>query len=114
MQELIASEANWLKRIDSKHQALFVAALMQQLTIAGRASYRPQTEELEFPLLLRQINEIQHCLASAICHLLTEQEFTEIELFIARAVLRHNDNELQHALFQAWQNAKHYSTTRID
>ncbi len=110
MQKLIASEANWLKLLDRQKQVLFVAMLMHQVTSAGRASYHPQTEEVLLPRLLRQINEIQHRLASAMRHLLTEHAFADIELFIAEWALHHDDDELHNLLFQAWSHAKHHSS----
>jgi hypothetical protein len=48
----------WLESLPSLHQIIFLTALGHALTVVGRDSYVPQSEELEYPAHLRRINEI--------------------------------------------------------
>jgi hypothetical protein len=47
----------------------FLSRLAFELTIVGRDSYIPQTEDLSHPAHLRAINELQHKILSYLCAL---------------------------------------------
>lgn len=66
-----ALEAEWLISLDKKTKAVFLATLMHALTIAGRNSYRVQTEELDKPSQLRIINEVQHHVSACLRDMLS-------------------------------------------
>jgi len=52
--------------LETRSKTLFLATLMHELTIAGRNSYRVQSEELDKPSQLRKVNEIQHRVAACL------------------------------------------------
>ncbi|WP_325399050.1 hypothetical protein [Undibacterium sp.] len=97
-------EGEWLAALPTQKKMLFLASLSHELTIAGRSSYKPQTEELEKPSRLRRINEIQHRVASCLCQLITGQ--MSFEKSIAHWVLQQDDEEFADLLSWSWEHAK--------
>ena len=47
-------------KLTREDKAQFLLRLAHELTIVGRYTYIPQTEELAYPQRLRTLNEIQH------------------------------------------------------
>jgi hypothetical protein len=70
MNSVPETEGNWLVSLDEQSKALFLAILIHAITIAGRSSYRPHTEELDKPAQLRKTNEIQHRLSACLLQML--------------------------------------------
>lgn len=104
--EPIDNEAEWLVTLPEDKRVLFLASLSHALTIAGRSSYKPQTEDLEKPKQLRSINEIQHRVAACLCQLLVGQCELSFQRSIASWILHHGDSELQGLLTWSWHTTK--------
>jgi len=99
-------QGEWLESLPSKHQVLFLTALSHSLTVAGRDSYVPQTEELEHPTHLRRINEIQHRVAACTYELLVNVSTESFRRSIAQLVLDQSDQRLLENMQWAWRTAK--------
>lgn len=106
MNPAIEAEGQWLVSLETHSKTLFLATLMHELTIAGRNSYRVQTEELDKPLQLREVNEIQHRVAACLRQLLAGQANESFQASIAAWVLEQQNTELQGLMSYAWSNAK--------
>ncbi|QSI31801.1 hypothetical protein GNX71_20340 [Variovorax sp. RKNM96] len=107
-------QGEWLVSLPPKHQVLFLTALSHSLTIAGRDSYFPQTEELEHPTHLRRINEIQHRVAACTYELLVNLSTESFQRSIARLVLDQSDHKLLANMQWAWRTAKERVSTDAD
>ncbi len=99
-------QGEWLESLPSNHQVLFLTALGHSLTVAGRDSYMPQTEELAQPSHLRQINEIQHRVAACTYELLVNVSTESFRRSIAELVLDQSDHRLLENMQWAWRTAK--------
>ena len=99
-------QSDWLEALPSEHQILFLTALSHSLSVAGRDSYDPQTEELEHPTHLRRINEIQHRVAACTYELLVNVSTESFRRSIARLVLDQSDQRLLENMQWAWRTAK--------
>jgi hypothetical protein len=106
MNPAIEAEGNWLVSQGERTKAVFLATLMHAITIAGRNSYRPQTEELDKPAQLRKVNEIQHRIAACLRQVLCGQTNESFERSIAAWVLEQQDTELRDLMSYAWYDAK--------
>lgn len=107
MNPAIQAEGRWLVSLETRSKTLFLVTLMHELTIVGRSSYRPQTDELEKPSQLRMVNEIQHRVAACLRDLLSGQANESFQESVAGWVLDQQDAELQGLLSGAWSKAKH-------
>lgn len=58
--DLPNTEGQWFASLGSDDRKLFLAVLAHELTVAGRDSYRPGTDDLIKPQLLRKVNEVLH------------------------------------------------------
>lgn len=99
-------QGEWLESLPSKNQVLFLTALSHSLTVAGRDSYIPQTEELAHPTHLRRINEIQHRVAACTYELLINFSTESFRRSIAELVLGQSDQRLLENMQWAWRTAK--------
>ncbi|WP_146187895.1 hypothetical protein [Acidovorax sp. CF316] len=99
-------QEEWLESLPSLHQIIFLTALSNALTVAGRDSYVPQSEELEHPAHLRQINEIQHRVAACTYELLTNESTESFRRSIAHLVLDQSDQRMLGNMQWAWKRAK--------
>ncbi|MBB6560084.1 hypothetical protein HNP48_002756 [Acidovorax soli] len=99
-------QGEWLESLPSKYQVLFLTALSHSLTIAGRDSYIPETEELEHPTHLRRINEIQHRVAACTYELLVNDSTESFRRSIAQWVLDQSDQHLLGNMQWAWRRAQ--------
>lgn len=99
-------DAQWLSNLVLERKVLFMALLSHQITIAGRASYIAETDDLSNPRLLRQINETQHRVAGGLCHLLQGRCFDDFEVSVASWLLAGTDAELNALLKYCWEQAK--------
>lgn len=106
MNHELETESNWLVSLEEKSKALFLAILMHALTIAGRSSYRPDTEELDEPSQLRSVNEIQHRLSACLQQVLCYQTNESFERSVAAWVLGQQDTEFRELTAYAWYKAK--------
>ncbi len=106
MNGALEAEGDWLVAQGKRSKALFLAALMHELTIAGRNSYRVATDELEKPSQLRKVNEIQHRVAACLGQVLSDQPSESFQRSIATWVLEQPDMELQSLMAHAWYGAK--------
>ncbi|MBK8507234.1 MAG: hypothetical protein IPL51_00870 [Candidatus Competibacteraceae bacterium] len=102
----IEAEGRWLVLLETRSKTLFLATLMHELTIAGRNSYRVQSEELDKPSQLRKVNEIQHRVAACLRQILSGEDNESFQESIAAWVLEQQDSELQGLMSYAWSNAK--------
>lgn len=57
-------QGDWLAQRTDREKSLFLAALAHELTVVARATYVPQTEDIEHPHWLRWLNEYQHRIAA--------------------------------------------------
>ena len=106
MNRALEAEGEWLVAQGEKGKALFLATLIHAITIVGRNSYQPQTEELEKPSQLRNINEIQHRVAACLRQILSGQANEGFERSMAAWVLAQQDTELRDLMSKAWNDAK--------
>ncbi|CAN7654384.1 hypothetical protein [Acidovorax sp. LjRoot117] len=100
------AQGEWLESLPSIHQVIFLTALGHCLTVAGRDSYIPESEELEHPTHLRQINEIQHRVAACTYELLVNDSTESFRRSIAHWVLDQCDQRMLENMQWAWQTAK--------
>lgn len=100
------TEGKWLVSLDRSAKLTFLASLGHELTIAGRNSYTVQTEGLDKPSQLRQINEVQHRVLACLREVLKNNSSTSFERSIAVWVLEQTDLELQQLMCGAWNYAK--------
>jgi hypothetical protein len=100
------AQGEWLESLPCNHQVLFLTALSHCLTVAGRNSYIPQSEELEHPTHLRRINEIQHRVAACTYELLVNDSTESFRRSIAHWVLDQPDQRMSENMQWAWQTAK--------
>ena len=100
------AEGNWLVSLPEQIKARFLARLAWELTIAGRSTYEPQTEQLIHPEHLRRINEIQHRVTSCLTQLLYGGGDADFERSIAGWLIDVHDPILLHQTSYAWANAK--------
>ena len=63
--------ASFIDSLNSERMLAFLARLMYELTLAGRASYSVDSLGLEQPRLLREINELQHKVSSQMMNMLS-------------------------------------------
>ncbi|WP_143225927.1 hypothetical protein [Acidovorax sp. 56] len=99
-------QGEWLESLPCNHQVLFLTALSHCLTVAGRDSYTPQSEELEHPTHLRRINEIQHRVAACAYELLVNDSTESFRRSIAHWVLDQADQRMSENMQWAWRTAK--------
>jgi len=99
-------EGEWLAGLSEQEKAQFLAALIHELTIVARSTYRPQTEELENPRRMRKVNEIQHRIAACLRQVLSGRGNDEFQVSIAAWVFEESDPELRELLSWAWAQAK--------
>lgn len=102
----IDSEGNWLASLPYETKSSFLARLSHLLTVAGRSSYKPGTEELDNPIMLRRVNEIQHRVTACLSQLLSMNCEISFQKSIAAWVLGQDDDELNRILQFAWKSAK--------
>jgi hypothetical protein len=100
------TEGEWLASLDNHSKAIFLVTLGRELTITGRASYIPQSEELEHPVWLRRVNEIQHRVLACLSEILHSEENLSFQRSIASWVLEQKDGTLAKYLSYAWAQAK--------
>lgn len=92
--------------LDSQRQVLFLTALSHDLTVAAREAYVPQTEELEHPRLIRNVNEIQHRVAACTLQILYGETNESFVRGMAAWVLRDSVKEFRGSLRWTWNRAK--------
>ena len=102
----VHAEGEWLVQLDERSKIAFFVTLARELTIAGRASYVPQSEELQHPRWLRQINEVQHRVLACLSELLRGTGNVDFQRSIAEWVLIHQDRALAEHMAYAWVRAK--------
>src|SRR5438128_711453 len=99
-------EGRWLASLQEQRKLLFLSKLGHELTIVGRNSYGPQTEELDKPAQLRKINEVQHRVLACLSQLIGGKCESGFQESIATLVLRQTDPELGPLMEHAWRRAK--------
>jgi hypothetical protein len=99
-------EGEWFSELPERPKLLFLAVLSHELTIAGRGSYKIQTEELAHPAWLRRINEIQHRVSACMHHVLLGSSLANFERSLAPIVLEQSDPELRQFTVYAWRRSK--------
>ena len=99
-------EGRWLAGLDNEMKVNFLAMLAHELTIVGRNSYQPQTEELDNPRQLRRINEVQHRVLACLVQTLDNTCELSFQESIAAFVLKQSDPELRKFMQFAWQHTK--------
>lgn len=99
-------EGEWLASLPKDLKTRFLASIGHNLTVAGRNSYRPQTEELDKPRQLRRVNEIQHRVLACLHQLLVRDAEISFQRSIAHLVLEQEDDEFRSLMEWAWSDAK--------
>jgi hypothetical protein len=102
----VLAEGEWLASLGERPKAAFLVTLARELTIAGRASYVPQTEELLHPTWLRQVNEVQHRVLACLSEVLAGTGSASFQRSIAEWVLNQRDSSLAEHMAHAWARAK--------
>ena len=102
----VLAEGAWLVSLDDRSKTTFLVTLARELTIAGRASYVPQSEELLHPTWLRQVNEVQHRVLACLSEVMSGAGTTSFQRSIAEWVLAPRDSVLTEHLGYAWARAK--------
>ena len=102
----IAAEGEWLASLDERSKTTFLVTLARELTLAGRASYVPQSEELSNPAWLRQVNEVQHRVLACLSEVLHGVGNTSFQRSIADWVLNQRDDAPGKHMSYAWARAK--------
>jgi len=102
----IPIETNWLISLNREAKLLFLTRLAHGITIAGRNSYVPGSDELENPTQLRKINEIQHRVLGCLLQLMQDEAYENIYHSIANCVLNESEPELHALMFYTWQESK--------
>src|SRR5215475_3733677 len=100
------AEGEWLALLDERSKITFLVTLARELTIAGRASYVPQSEELSHPAWLRQVNEVQHRVLACLSEVLHGMGNLSFQRSIADWVLNQRDDALTKHMSYAWARAK--------
>ncbi len=104
--DTVEIEGDWLASLGREAKALFLAKLGHTLTVAGRNSYAVQSDGLEKPNQLRQINEIQHRVLACLVEVLKSEYNGSFQHSIAGWVLEQSDPELRDLGLWAWRSAK--------
>ena len=104
----VAAETQWIESLAPNFAIRFLARLSWEITIAGRNSYEPGTEELTDPSQLRRVNEIQHRVTACLSQLLEDKCPDGFVQSIAQRVLMERDDELRGILQWSWIQAREY------
>lgn len=102
----VLAEGEWIASLDERSKTTFLVTLARELTIAGRASYVPQSEDLLHPCWLRQVNEVQHRVLACLSEIMCGTENVSFQRSIAGWVLRQQDRALAEHMAYAWARAK--------
>lgn len=100
------TEGQWLASLRSDDRKLFLAVLAHQLTVVGRDSYQPGTDDLNKPRLLRQVNEVLHRVTAWLRTELKKPGTPEFCEALGHIVLDPRDSELAQLTTWAWSSAK--------
>ena len=100
------AESEWLVSLDERSKTAFLITLARELTVAGRASYVPQSEGLQHPTWLRHVNEVQHRVLACLSEVMVGTDNVSFQRSIAEWVLVHQDHLLAEHLAYAWARAK--------
>ena len=99
-------EGDWFASLTPMRKAFFLASLGHSITIVGRDTYEPQTDELQKPTQLRRVNEVQHRVLACLRGVIAGTNSTEFEKSICVWVLQTPDSELQQQMEWAWFSTK--------
>lgn len=102
----VEQEGEWLADLPEQQKFLFLSTLGHELTIVGRNSYKPQTEELEKPAQLRRVNEAQHRVLACLVQSLRGTCERGFQQSIATQVLLQEDQELRNLMSYAWERTR--------
>jgi hypothetical protein len=102
----VLTEAEWLVSLDERSKTTFLVTLARELTIAGRASYVAQSEDLLHPTWLRQVNEVQHRVLACLSEVMSGTGTASFQRSIAEWVLSPRDSVFAEHLAYAWERAK--------
>jgi hypothetical protein len=100
------AEGQWLASLRSEDRKLFLANLAHQLTVAGRDSYRPGTNDLDRPQLLRKVNEVLHRVTAWLRSELAKAGTPEFCEALGQIVLAQSDSDFVQLTNWAWSSAK--------
>lgn len=92
---MIDIETAWIGSLTLDHKIRFLARLSFAITIVGRNSYEPGTDELAYPRQLRRVNEIQHRVTACLSQLLSDTCSDGFDLSMPEWVLAESDVELK-------------------
>ena len=102
----VLAEGEWIVSLDEGSKTTFLVTLARELTIAGRASYVPQSEALLHPRWLREVNEVQHRVLACLSEIQCGTENVSFQRSIAEWVLSQQDRALAEHMAYAWVRAK--------
>jgi hypothetical protein len=86
-------------------QLRLLARFGHNLTVEGRDTYVPQTDQVHAPSRLRAINEIQHRVLGHIYSLLTNSDQRYPDDVIVQIMLEHDDRLLRAQTSRAFEEA---------
>jgi hypothetical protein len=110
----VRAESEWLISLEERSKTAFLLSLANELTLVGRASYVPQSDDLRHPAWLRCINEIQHRVLACLSEVMRGTGSASFQRSIADWVLSQRDRALAEYLGNAWARAKERSCRRAD
>jgi len=102
----VLTEGEWLVALDDCSKTTFLVTLAWELTIAARASYVPQSEDVLHPTWLRQVNEVQHRVLACLREVMSGTGTASFQRAIAEWVLSPRDGVFAEHLAYAWARAK--------
>jgi hypothetical protein len=100
------AEGQWLASLGSDDRKLFLSSLAHELTVAGRGSYQPGTNDLDKPQLLRKVNEVQHRVTAWLRSELIKPGTPEFCEALGQIVLAQSDPDFAQLTNWAWSSAK--------
>jgi hypothetical protein len=84
---------SFIDSLDKEAMVAFLARLIYELTIAGRACYSTDSPGLVHPNWLRSINELQHALASQIVNTMLARPYVRSSRDLVALFLEPNERE---------------------
>lgn len=90
MKSDLERSASFIDSLAMDRKVAFFARLMYELTLAGRTCYSFDSKGVDNPVLLREINELQHRLAAHIMKMGTDGDYVRSSSDLAALFLEPN------------------------
>lgn len=107
MKSELDRSASFIDSLAMDRKVAFFVRLIYELTIAGRTCYSIDSKGLDNPVLLREINELQHRLAAHIMNMGTDGGYVRSSSDLAALFLEpnYNDELLRREIRKSFINA---------